>query len=34
LFKAMETYQGTTALDQAREAKRHGSIRILVARDT
>jgi hypothetical protein len=34
LFNAMETYQGTTALDQAREAKRYGGVRILVARDT
>jgi len=31
LFDAMETYPGTTALDQAREAKRYGDVRILVA---
>jgi hypothetical protein len=32
LFNAMETYPGSTAVDQAREAKRYGDVRILVAR--
>lgn len=34
LFDAMETYAGTTALDQAREARRYGGVRIVVARET
>jgi len=34
LFEAMETYRGTTAWDQARQASRYGHVRILVARDT
>ena len=33
LFDAMETYPGTTALDQADEARRNGRVRVLVARD-
>ena len=31
LFDAMQTYPGTTALDQAREAQRRGGVRVLVA---
>ena len=34
LFDAMETYPGTTALDQALEARRNGRVRVMVARDT
>lgn len=33
LFDAMETYPGTTALDQAVEARRNGRVRVLVARE-
>jgi len=34
LFNAMETYPGTTALDQAEEAERYGGVKIWVAKDT
>jgi hypothetical protein len=34
LFNAMETYPGSTPLDQANEAKRYGDVKVWVAKDT